>query len=144
MFSNRPLGQSPEDDLLLRVQGIVAEYERAKIMERSRRGKKHAVIEPALNRTVHGQLDQNRSRARMGVRRPGYLLQELLACSECRSRITAKQCARKGQAAVSEILFTTAVPARMAIVWAESGAATIHKSPTNSSNRRSGPKSAGP
>src|SRR5258708_8281289 len=34
---NRPLGQSPEDDLLLQVQGIVAEYERAKIMERSRR-----------------------------------------------------------------------------------------------------------
>jgi site-specific DNA recombinase len=41
-FLNRPLGQSPEDDLLLQVQGIVAEYERAKIMERSRRGKKHA------------------------------------------------------------------------------------------------------
>jgi site-specific DNA recombinase len=40
MFLNRPLGQSPEDDLLLQVQGIVAEYERAKIMERSRRGKK--------------------------------------------------------------------------------------------------------
>ena len=40
VFLNRPLGQSPEDDLLLQVQGIVAEYERAKIMERSRRGKK--------------------------------------------------------------------------------------------------------
>src|SRR5712692_8624060 len=35
VFLNRPLGQSPEDDLLLQVQGIVAEYERAKIMERS-------------------------------------------------------------------------------------------------------------
>ena len=42
IFLNRPLGRSPEDDLLLQVQGIVAEYERAKIMERSRRGKKHA------------------------------------------------------------------------------------------------------
>jgi site-specific DNA recombinase len=31
VFLNRPLGQSPEDDLLLQVQGIVAEYERAKI-----------------------------------------------------------------------------------------------------------------
>ena len=39
VFLNRPLGQSPEDDLLLQVQGMVAEYERAKIMERSRRGK---------------------------------------------------------------------------------------------------------
>jgi len=42
IFLNRELGQSPEDDLLLQVQGMVAEYERAKIMERSRRGKRHA------------------------------------------------------------------------------------------------------
>ncbi len=48
-FLNRPLGQSPEDDLLLQVQGIVAEYERAKIMERSRRGKKHAAQSGSLN-----------------------------------------------------------------------------------------------
>jgi len=33
IFLNRELGQSPEDDLLLQVQGMVAEYERAKIME---------------------------------------------------------------------------------------------------------------
>ncbi len=49
VFLNRPLGQSPEDDLLLQVQGIVAEYERAKIMERSRRGKKHAAQSGSLN-----------------------------------------------------------------------------------------------
>ena len=42
VFLNRPLGKGPEDDLLLQVQGIVAEYERAKILERSRRGKLHA------------------------------------------------------------------------------------------------------
>lgn len=42
VFLNRPLGQGAEDDLLLQVQGIVAEYERAKILERSRRGKLHA------------------------------------------------------------------------------------------------------
>jgi site-specific DNA recombinase len=36
------LGRTPEDDLLLQVQGMVAEYERAKILERSRRGKRHA------------------------------------------------------------------------------------------------------
>src|SRR5262245_15071179 len=42
VFLNRPLGQGPEDDLLLQVQGVVAEYERAKILERSRRGKLHA------------------------------------------------------------------------------------------------------
>ena len=49
IFLNRPLGQSSEDDLLLQVQGIVAEYERAKIMERSRRGKKHAAQSGSLN-----------------------------------------------------------------------------------------------
>lgn len=41
VFLNRELGRSPEDDLLLQVQGMVAEYERAKILERSRRGKRH-------------------------------------------------------------------------------------------------------
>ena len=41
VFLNRALGKSPEDDLLLQVQGMIAEYERAKIMERSRRGKRH-------------------------------------------------------------------------------------------------------
>jgi site-specific DNA recombinase len=42
VFLNKAIGQSPEDDLLLQVQGVVAEYERAKIMERCRRGKRHA------------------------------------------------------------------------------------------------------
>jgi site-specific DNA recombinase len=34
-------GDSAEDQLLVQVQGVIAEYERAKIMERSRRGKLH-------------------------------------------------------------------------------------------------------
>jgi len=42
VFLNRELGKSPEDDLLLQVQGMIAEYERAKMMERSRRGKRYA------------------------------------------------------------------------------------------------------
>src|SRR5215216_6582934 len=41
-FLNRELGRSPEDDLLLQVQGMMAEYERAKIIERHRRGKRHS------------------------------------------------------------------------------------------------------
>jgi site-specific DNA recombinase len=39
LFVNHQLGKTPEDHLLLQVQGMVAEYERAKILERSRRGK---------------------------------------------------------------------------------------------------------
>ena len=41
VFCNHKLSQSPEDELLLQVQGMIAEYERAKILERSRRGKRH-------------------------------------------------------------------------------------------------------
>src|SRR5687767_7964388 len=49
VFLNRELGRSPEDDLLLQVQGMVAEYERAKILERSRRGKRHAARAGRVN-----------------------------------------------------------------------------------------------
>ena len=41
VFLNHAMGTTPEDDLLLQVHGMVAEYERAKILERSRRGKRH-------------------------------------------------------------------------------------------------------
>ncbi len=40
VFCNHPLGQSPEDELLLQMQGMIAEYERAQMLERSRRGKR--------------------------------------------------------------------------------------------------------
>jgi len=49
VFLNRALGQSPEDDLLLQVQGMVAEDERAKILERSRRGKRHGAHSGVVN-----------------------------------------------------------------------------------------------
>jgi len=49
VFLNRALGQSPEDDLLLQVQGMIAEYERAKIIERHRRGKRHAARAGAVH-----------------------------------------------------------------------------------------------
>lgn len=42
IFLNRPRGQPPEDQLLVQVQGVIAEYERAKFLERRRRGKRHA------------------------------------------------------------------------------------------------------
>jgi site-specific DNA recombinase len=53
VFLNRPLGKGPEDDLLLQVQGIVAEYERAKILERSRRGKLHAARRGRVSVLAH-------------------------------------------------------------------------------------------
>ena len=40
-FVNRQIATSPEDQLLLQIQGVLAEYEREKIVERHRRGKLH-------------------------------------------------------------------------------------------------------
>lgn len=49
IFLNREIGKTPEDELLLQVQGMMAEYERTKIMERARRGKLHAAKRGAAN-----------------------------------------------------------------------------------------------
>ena len=53
IFLNRPVGQTPEDQLLLQVQGVIAEYERAKFLERSRRGKRHAAQEGRVGILCH-------------------------------------------------------------------------------------------
>src|SRR3989304_5075903 len=52
-FCERPITESPDDQLLLQIQGAIAEYERTKILERSRRGRLY--------------------RARMGELTPGEL-----------------------------------------------------------------------
>lgn len=41
VFLNKPVSDNPEDQLLLGVQGLIAEYEKAKILERTRRGRLH-------------------------------------------------------------------------------------------------------
>ena len=40
-FCERPINDSPDDQLLLQIQGAIAEYERAKLLERCRRGRLH-------------------------------------------------------------------------------------------------------
>lgn len=40
-FLNTPLGGGPEQELLVQFQGMIAEYEKAQITERTRRGKVH-------------------------------------------------------------------------------------------------------
>ena len=42
-------GETPEEQLLLQFQGMIAEYERAQIIERSRRGKRHKAKEGYVN-----------------------------------------------------------------------------------------------
>jgi len=41
LFVKAPQGASAEDQLLVQFQGMIAEYERAQILERSRRGKRY-------------------------------------------------------------------------------------------------------
>jgi site-specific DNA recombinase len=43
IFTNRQFGDSPEDNLMLQMQGVIAEYERTKILDRTRRGTIHAI-----------------------------------------------------------------------------------------------------
>jgi site-specific DNA recombinase len=49
VFLKAPTGTSPEDQLLVQFQGMIAEYERAQIVERSRRGKRHKAQEGLVN-----------------------------------------------------------------------------------------------
>lgn len=48
VFIKAPQTATPEDQLMVQFQGMIAEYERAQILERSRRGKRH--------RARHGQV----------------------------------------------------------------------------------------
>ena len=48
-FLHNPPGRGPEQELLLQVQGMIAEYERAKILERCRRGKQYAARRGSVN-----------------------------------------------------------------------------------------------
>src|SRR6516162_2453790 len=49
LFVKAPQTATPEDQLLLQFQGMISEYERAQIMERSRRGKRHRALQGVVN-----------------------------------------------------------------------------------------------
>jgi site-specific DNA recombinase len=49
VFLNHSISDNPEEQLLLQMQGMMAEYERAKIIERHRRGKLHAARHGSVN-----------------------------------------------------------------------------------------------
>src|SRR5262245_4360036 len=49
VFLGNPPGRGPEENLLRQVQGMIAEYERAKILERCRRGKQYAARNGSVN-----------------------------------------------------------------------------------------------
>jgi len=49
VFLKAPSTSTPEDQLLVQFQGMIAEYERAQIAERSRRGKRHRAKQGSIN-----------------------------------------------------------------------------------------------
>ena len=49
IFLKSPSGETPEDQLLVQFQGMIAEYERAQIAERSRRGKRYRAQQGLVN-----------------------------------------------------------------------------------------------
>src|SRR6185436_10938935 len=49
IFLKAPAGATPEDHLLVQFQGMIAEYERAQIAERCRRGKRHRAKAGVVN-----------------------------------------------------------------------------------------------
>src|SRR6202142_2437278 len=49
IFLKSPAGATPEDQLVVQFQGMIAEYERAQIAERSRRGKGHKAQQGTAN-----------------------------------------------------------------------------------------------
>lgn len=49
LFIKSPKATTPEEELLLQFQGMIAEYERAQIIERTRRGKKYRAKNGSVN-----------------------------------------------------------------------------------------------
>jgi len=49
VFLKSPSGETAEGQLLVQFQGMIAEYERAQIMERTRRGKRHRAQQGLVN-----------------------------------------------------------------------------------------------
>src|SRR5271168_1876094 len=49
VFMKAPRAATAEDQLLVQFQGMIAEYERAQILERSRRGKRHRALQGVIN-----------------------------------------------------------------------------------------------
>lgn len=79
IFLNRQLGNSPEDELLLHIQGIVAEYEREKLLERARRGKLHSARSgsvSALGAAPYGYIYSSKKYSRIGQARYEIITEE--------------------------------------------------------------------
>ena len=60
VFIKAPHSGTPEDQLLIQFQGMIAEYERAQILERSRRGKRHRAKQGEVSVLSGAYMDSSR------------------------------------------------------------------------------------
>ena len=72
VFLHHPISDDPNDQLLLQIQGAVAEYERAVLGERFRRGKLQRARDGQYQAGGHAPYGYRYVRAQTGV--PGYLV----------------------------------------------------------------------
>jgi site-specific DNA recombinase len=129
VFLNRELGRSPEDDLLLQVQGVIAEYERAKIRERSRRGKLHGARSGNVNVLCGAPYGYHYVSKQEGAGRARYeiLLEEARVVRQIFAWVTRE---RLSLAEVARRLAQQAVPTRTGkLRWSPATIAYILKNP---------------
>jgi len=72
IFLNRQIQPTPEDELLVQVQGVIAEYERAKIVERTRRGRRYAAQRGSVSALVHAPYGYRYAGKAQGAEVPQY------------------------------------------------------------------------
>lgn len=104
-FLERPISDNPEDLLLVQMQGVIAEYERTKILERTRRGRLHKVrngqmlpfnIPPYGYRLVHtpqlpqGVIAQDEVEAANVRQMYQWVLEEDLSARQVAKRLNAQ------------------------------------------------------
>ena len=84
LFVKAPQGDSAEDQLLVQFQGMIAEYERAQILERSRRGKRHRAQSgevSVMSGAPYGYRYIRKTDERL--RLTAYLKRRPVSCSAC-------------------------------------------------------------
>ena len=125
VFLNHAFGTSPEEQMLLQIQGVFAEYERALIKERMRRGRLFAARQGRVNwggnppygyrhipksETTPGKLTVDESEAEIVRQMFGWLIEEEMTTYAVAGRLTARGVPTRGgqgawrQSTVSDIL----------------------------------------
>jgi site-specific DNA recombinase len=145
VFLNRPIGQTPEDTLLLQLQGMFAEYERARIVERSRRGKRHlarAGVVSVLGRAPYGYRYVARHEAADGKARFEVVEEEAAVIRRMFQWVAQE---RVSLAAVGQRLFAASVPSPTGKArWRESMVSALLTNPAYAGQARFGKRATAP